>query len=119
MTADEICTYYQIPKKILKEYHEWGLCEAICIAMEDWEYTDIDIQRLGMIMTLYDVGFQNEEVEIYMKLLLESEENGDMRLHMLDTLRSKALDEIHLKERQLMRVDYLRKEIRDNGAERR
>mgnify|MGYP000685953150 CR=1 FL=1 len=48
-----------------------------------------------------------------MKLLLAGDStNGTMK--MLNEKRSQALDEIHLKERQLERMDYLRNEIRNN-----
>ena len=36
-----------------------------------------------------------------------------VRLKMLDIIREKALDEIHFREKQLSRLDYLRYEIRN------
>lgn len=114
MTADEVCERYQIPAKILKEYHDWGLCDAVRMAMDDWQYSDKDLERLGMIMALHDIGFQKKEVEEYMKFLLNEEQTKIERMKMLDDLRNKALDQIHLRERQLMRMDYLRKEIKDS-----
>ncbi len=114
MTGDEICARFEIPKKILDEYHQWGLCDAVRMTMDDWKYTDQDIERLGMIMALHDMGFHNHEVEAYMKLLLQGDNTQEQRMKMLNELRTKALDEIHLRERQMMRMDYLRKEIRDN-----
>ena len=47
-----------------------------------------------------------------MRLLLEGEATGAERLRMLEKKRAAALDEIHFKERQLQRLDYLRHEIR-------
>ena len=47
-----------------------------------------------------------------MRLLLEGEPSGTQRLRMLEEKRSAALDEIHFKEHQLQRLDYLRHEIR-------
>lgn len=114
MIADEVCVRYHIPHKVLKEYHYWGLCDAVRIAMDDWQYDDKDLERLGMIMSLHDMGFEKKEVEMYMKLLLQGDKTMKERMKMLDQLRSKALDEIHLRERQMMRMDYLRKEIRDS-----
>lgn len=114
MTANEIYTRFEIPQKILDEYHEWGLCDAVRLTMEDWKYTDQDIERLSMIMALHDIGFSNIEVEAYMKLLLQKEDTQKERMEMLNELRKKALDEIHLRELKMMRMDYLRKEIRDN-----
>ena len=71
-----------------------------------------DIQRLSMIMTLHDIGFEKEEVETYMKLLLVGESTQQERMRMLNEKRNGTLDEIHFKEKQLDRLDYLRFEIK-------
>ena len=76
--------------------------------MGAWQYDEEDIQRLSMIMTLHDVGFNNEEVETYMRLMLEGDDTEEERMAMLSQKRSSALEEIHFKERQLERLDYLR-----------
>ena len=77
-----------------------------------WQYDEEDIQRLSMIMTLHDIGFEKEEVETYMKLFLAGDSTQEERLRMLNKKRNGTLDEIHFKERQLDRLDYLRYEIR-------
>ena len=112
MTMDEASRQYRIPIKVLKEYERWGLCGAVKKVMGAWQYDDTDIRRLSTIMTLHDIGFTTEEVEVYMRLLLEGEPSGAQRLRMLEEKRSAALDEIHFKEHQLQRLDYLRHEIR-------
>ena len=117
MTGEEVSRQYHIPVKILQEYAQWGLCGAVRIAMEDWqydwEYGDSDLERLGMIMALHDMGFSPEDVETYMKLLIAGDSTKQQRMQMLNVLQSKTLDEIHLRERQLERMDYLRNEIRN------
>lgn len=114
MNKAEVSERYNIPIAVLDEYREMGLCDAVRMAMSDWQYNDRDPERLGMIMALHDMGFQKDEVESYMKLLLQGDSTEKTRMKMLDELRKKALDEIHLKERQLERMDYLRHEIREN-----
>ena len=52
-----------------------------------------------------------------MRLLLEGEPSGARRLCMLEERRSAALDEIHFKEHQLQRLDYLRHEIKKTQKE--
>lgn len=111
MTIQEASERYQIPMHILREYESWGLCGAVKKVMGDWQYDDTDLERLSTIMTLHDIGFTSEEVEIYMRLL-ERENSCEQRLAMLEEKRDAALDEIHFKERQLQRLDYLRHEIR-------
>lgn len=114
MTKDEVSRQYNIPIKILDEYRGWGLCEAVQMAMDDWQYGDQDLERLSMIMALHDMGFSADEVEAYMRLLLAGDSTQEQRMKMLDVCRNKTLNEIHLKERQLERMDYLRQEIREN-----
>ncbi len=115
MTIDEASTRYNIPLDILREYESWGLCGAVKKVMGAWQYDDQDIERLSMIMTLHDIGFLNDEVESYMRLLLEGESTEAQRLAMLNRRRSATLDEIHFREMQLDRMDYLRHKIRESN----
>lgn len=119
MTIDEASTSYGIPLEILKEYESWGLCGTVKKVMGAWQYDDQDIERLSMIMTLHDIGFENGEVETYMHLLLEGESTEKQRLAMLNQRRIKTLDEIHFKEAQISRLDYLRHKIQPVQSNRK
>ena len=121
MTIEEASRQYHIPMKILREYESWGLCGAVKKVMGAWQYDDTDIERLSTILTLHDIGFTFREVETYMRLLLEQEGDHRARLRMLDQKRQATLDDIHFREKQLERLDYLRYELRKqtDEAERR
>ena len=112
MTINEASEKYSIPIKILKEYESWGLCGEVKKVMGMWQYDDTDLERLSMIMTLHDIGFSKEEIECYMRLLLEQDDAKTECLKMLEKKRNNTLDEIHYKEKQLDRMDYLRHEMR-------
>lgn len=112
MTINEASERYNIPLEILHEYERWGLCGAVKKVMGSWQYDDTDLERLSLIMTLRDIGFENAEIETYMKLLLEQDESEDQRLKMLEGKRKNLLDEIHFREKQLSHLDYLRYNIR-------
>ena len=112
MTIQEASERYHIPMHILLEYESWGLCGAVKKVMGAWQYDDTDLEHLSIIMTLHDIGFSTEEVETYMRLLLEQKDSDMARLRMLNQKRSTTLDEIHFRERQLERLDYLRHELR-------
>ena len=117
MTMDEASRQYCIPIRILREYEGWGLCGAVKKVMGAWQYDDTDVERLSTIMTLHDIGFTSQEVETYMRLLLEQEGTDRARLRMLDEKRRAALDDIHFREKQLERLDYLRHELRKRTEE--
>lgn len=116
MTIQEASDRYQIPMNILKEYESWGLCGAVKKVMGAWQYDDEDLEHLSLIMTLHDIGFTTEEVETYMRLTLEQADSERERLRMLNRKRDSALNELHFRERQLQRLDYLRHEIQKTHA---
>ena len=110
MTIDEASERYHIPAELLREY-ELGIVRRRKKVMGARRYDDRDMEHLSMVMTLYDAGFSRDEAERYMRLLLEEESTEAQRLEMLDKRRAIALDEIHFRERQLDRLDYLRHKI--------
>lgn len=77
--------------------------------MESWQYDETDFERLSLIMMLYGLDFTVEEIKKYMKLSLEKNERECLKL--LNKKRKGILDEVHLKEKQLSRIDYLRYEM--------
>ena len=60
-------------------------------------------------MMLYGLDFTVEEIKKYMKLSLEKNEREWLKL--LNKKRKGILDEVHLKEKQLSKIDYLRYEM--------
>lgn len=69
------------------------------------------IERLSLIMTLHDVDFTGAEAERYMRLALSDKDTSKERTEMLRKKRNGTLDEIHTKQEQLDRLDFLRFEI--------
>ena len=116
MTKEEASRNYQIPLEILDEYESWGLCGSVKQVMGHWQYDDQDLERLSLIMALHDIGLSASEVESYMRLTLEDHGTEQRRMNMLNDLRARKLDEIHLKEKQVERLDYLRYKLRGQSA---
>lgn len=112
MTIQEVSKRYSIPLPILLEYESWGLCDTAKTVMGAWQYGDEDMKRLSMIMTLHDIGFEHEEIANYMRLLLQGDSTQAEQMRILKQQRDKTLDEIHVQERRLDRLDYLRHQIR-------
>ena len=86
--------------------------------MGAWHYDETDIERLSLILTLHDVGFSSEEIERYKRLLLSNEDSAQERMAMLREKRDGTLDEIHFKQKQLDRLDYLRFEIAQSNKDK-
>ena len=62
-------------------------------------------------MALCEIGFFQDEIYEYMHLCLATGNMKRERLTMLNKRRSWSLHEIHLREMQLDRLDYLRYEL--------
>lgn len=77
--------------------------------MGSWQYDETDFEGLSLIMMLYGLDFTVEEIKKYMKLSLGKNEREWLKL--LNKKRKGILDEVHLKEKQLSRIDYLRYEM--------
>ena len=111
MTEEEIKKRYNIPPSLLDEYKRRGLCGEVKKVMDDWQFDESDIEKLSMILTLYDVGFSCDEIEIFMKLYAKGDSTKKEHARMLTEKREGTLDEIHFKEEQLSRLDYLRHQM--------
>lgn len=112
MTIEEAGRQYGIPLNILREYETWGLCDTPKKVTGAWQYDDSDLEKLSLIMTLHDSGFDISEIENYMKLLANGEKSSEECLCILDRKRKSVLDKIHVEERRLEYLDYLRYRIR-------
>ena len=104
MTKEEASERYQIPLKILQEYENWNLCGEVKTGMGAWQYDDQDLERLGMIMTLHQTGFDQKEIREYMELYLAGEETAAERMRILKEKRDAALDEIHFQEKKYGKI---------------
>ena len=81
------------------------------------EYDNTDPERLSVLITLHQIGFESAEIEAYMKLL-EKEDSDGQRLRILERKRRRLLDEIHFQEKQLSQLDYLRYSIRKKQSKK-
>lgn len=112
MISEEAGKRYGIPLDILEQYETWGLCDTVKKVMGVRQYDDSDLEKLSLIMTLYDSGFDIGEIKNYMKLLENGRESSEECLCILDRKRKNLLNRIHIQERQLEYLDYLRYKIR-------
>ena len=104
MTLAEAAGRYSIPPDILQEYLSLGFAPGGTV-------DDADLERLGTLIALHDLGLTAEEAGKYLRL---TEAGGCCSecLRILDRRRAECLDDIHRCESQLSRLDYLRHELR-------
>lgn len=108
MTTEEVSKVCGIPMSVLKAYERGELWGETQEAADARHYDETDMERLSLILTLHDAGFSGEEIRRYMRLLLSGGDSVQERMEMLREKRNGTLEELHVKQKQLDRLDYLR-----------
>ncbi len=112
MNKQEVSQKYNIPVDLLLEYEKWQLCDSVKLVIGEWQYGDEDIDRLSMIMTLHDIGFDNRTIKKYMIALLKEDKSAKtMLLAIIQKQRNDKLKSIHVLEEQLEKLDNLRSKV--------
>lgn len=109
MTEKEAMIRYGIPPDIIKEYKTVRKYDKSGDVLSDG-IGQTDIERISLMVTLHDVGFSENEILRYMQFTIAGDDGK--RLEMLESKRSGALNELHLKQDQLDKLDYLRFKIK-------
>ena len=112
MTRQEISERYCVSAKVLDAYER---CLAgnkdVQKCSAHHHYTEQDLAQISLLLTLHDLGFSSQEAQEYMRLCQCRYETSRRRLAMLEKRRADFLEEIHRKEKQLDRLDYLRYQL--------
>lgn len=111
MRPEDAGALYNIPAELLQCYENTGLCDCA------GELCDCDLDRLSLLATLRDLGFSDAEAEEYLHAALAGDRCG--QLDMLNAKRGALLEELHVREKQLDRLDYLRHEIQKECKNKR
>lgn len=113
MNKQEVSKKYNIPVDVLIEYEKWHLCDSVKVIMGDWQYDDEDLDRLSMIMTLHDIGFDKAIVKQYMEILVREDKSANsMLLAIIQKQRNTNLKKIHLLEDKIEKLDNLRSKLK-------
>lgn len=99
MTVSELSIRYNIDVNKLKLFENNKL-----ISLKD-EYSTEELEEMSMLCTLYDCGFTADKLKCYM----DSKEAGNClrQLDLLNEQRYALLDEIHVKQKLLDKLDYI------------
>ena len=130
MTITEASKTYKIPLALLRWYaaehpgteeingNEYESGKGNAINVGAFHFSEKDIEMLSLIMTLQEIGFDKKEIKTWLRLQQDDKNSGAACLKMLNKLRSETLDAIHLKEKTLDRIDFLRYELQRKAGER-
>lgn len=99
MTKEELQKQYNIPDDLSEKYaKKYGI----------QSFRDADIANISLMMTLYEAGFRDEEIEQYLCLCRSEKNCAEQQMRMLLQKREEALSVLHKKQKQLDGIDYLR-----------
>lgn len=108
MTVNELRTTYHIPTEIIEKYESLKPNKRDASENGKQQYDDRDLEKLSMLMTLYDIGLEDKQVDMYMQLDQQETNTRYMCMQMLTERRKQTLQLIHEQERKLEELDYLR-----------
>lgn len=97
---------YNIPDEIAQHYESWCIRDT-----KSDDYDDKDLECLSLMIALRDIGFAWDEVKDYLILDLAAEPNTKQKERILRSKRECILDEIHIRQKHLDTLDYLRHEL--------
>lgn len=112
MTTSEIRRLYGIPETALKIYEEQVREIFSNKITEENEYSDQELEKISMVMTLQRFGFDDQEIGAFFGLAKKGQRTKQARLQMLQRRRNHILEEIHQKEKILDELDYIRYELK-------
>lgn len=99
MTVSELSIRYNIDVNKLRLFENNKL-----ISLKD-EYSPEELEELSMLCTLYDCGFTADKLKNYMNCRAAG--NSLRQLSLLNEQRYALLDEIHIKQKLLDKLDYI------------
>lgn len=111
MTIEEVSGRYNIPMEVLKMYERWNLCGEVKKLIEAWKYDDTDLKRLGLVMSLHNMRFENEEIEKYMCYELKGDETKRERIELIKKKRAELMRGIHADEKRVRELDFMKYEL--------
>ncbi|MCC8013704.1 MAG: MerR family transcriptional regulator [Eubacterium sp.] len=105
MEINEISKRYNIDIKKLKVFEENNL-----ITFRE-HFTDEDLNMLSALCSLYDSGLSIKEIKDFMAVYNSGEHSG--QISFLTECRHNMLNEIHTKQKNLDKLDYIIYELKN------
>ncbi len=100
VTIDEVSKKFNVAKTTLLSFEKDNLFDR-SPEISVYEYSDKEIERLSLILSLKKIGLKKEKIGEYLK------QNEIGRQQILTKQRQLILDDIHLQQKNLDVIDYL------------
>ncbi|MFQ9922992.1 MAG: MerR family transcriptional regulator [Beduini sp.] len=104
MKISEVSKNFGISISTLRYYERSGLFDHVQRINGRREYSDEDIHRLSLIMTLKNAGFTLSAISNYLDLPICSRQE---KVKILEKERSRLLKNIHDGQKNINSIDYL------------
>ena len=108
--SDEVCKMFNVSKATLKSFENAGLFDDINVVDGDINYSDDDIERLSMIISLKKIGLKKDMIADFI-----NSKNKNNHLSILKKQRQIILDNIHLQQKNLDIIDFLIYQLTKNN----
>lgn len=112
MTLNEVSRRFHISMEKLKNYEENELLGHRTLADGSYDYTETELQRIGLIHSLLKSDMNIESLKRYLRLLDAKTESKEEQIRILRTQRYQLLDDIHDKQQALDELDYMIRETK-------
>lgn len=112
MEKNEIINCYGVSTKRFDKFIECGVID------KKQEYTDHDIQKLSLALSLQTIGFDICNITKYFLLFKNKDENMPELLNMLQDHRKSILHQIHKDEKKISILDYIIHDLRRDDDEK-
>lgn len=113
MTLNEASKRFHISMEKLKSYEENNLLEHKTLADGTFDYTETELQRVGLIHSLLKSGMNIDILKRYLKLLNDKTGSKEEQIRILRKQRYQLLDDIHDKQQTLDEIDYIIRETKN------
>ncbi len=104
MKISEVSKTFGISMSTLRYYERSGLFDSVQRVNGVREYSDEDIHRLSLIMTLKNAGFTLSAISNYLGLPIYSKQE---KIKILERERLRLLERVHDSQKNINSIDYL------------
>ena len=114
MRIKEVSDLFNIPITSLRYYEEKGLFDDVKRINGIRDYSDKDIKRLSLILSLKQTGLKIKEIATYIQCSETGKNNQEVCIAILEKQRKKLLDYMHQSNTSIDCIDYLIFKIEKN-----